>query len=963
LYTPGIVLDLAPWPDADAILDAALALPSAHRRAFVEARTTDPGLRAALFRILDEATADDGFLDANSGDGAQLIAEWRQQADGDAPALTSGAILGAYRIIDSLGRGGMGEVYRAHDSTLGREVAIKVLPDDVMDDPARLARFRREARLLASLNHPHVGAIYTVVEDEQRLGLVLELVEGPTLAERLAQGPLPLRRALEIAQQIAAAIDAAHQQSIVHRDLKPANIKLSPGGVKVLDFGIAKALGEQAIDAGEPLSGQVPRAVMGTVAYMSPEQARGEPVDHRTDIWAFGCVLFEMLAGTRAFEGDSAVATLGRVLERDPDFSRLPTGTPAAIHRLLRRALDKNPRRRLASMSDALLDLEDGQASLERGRADDAYRGRRGLPLRWLAVAAVSVLALAVLWSFMEPGEPVPAVVELGVPIPPDQEVVVGQLPALAVSRDGRMLVYRVRQEGVMKLFARALGGREVVPIPGSEDVAGHALSPDGRSVVFAARGDVFRAAIGGTAAVRLGQLPGGGVLSWGTEQVIVASGGTSGALRRFPESGGEAVSFTTLDASRGHVSHGAPELLPDGRTVLFTVAAATSTHVGVTTIDGGEVTLLTEGRQPRLLPSGRLVFARDRALWMAGFDPSARRLTSEPVQVFDGVERSTLNAFVHFAVADDGTLFYIPWRRQAGLMRLAWHDRSGRELGLVREGAGLTRFNLSPHGRRVAIAVADGDERDIWVVDLERKTSLRLTSDPVPDSQPVWSPDGTHIAYRSDRDGGGVFLRRADAASEARRLTRATAGFHIPYAFTPDGTRVLFTDFRDYGDQDIRAVSLDTLAVDPVLAERFAEVHPAISPDGKWLAYQSDESGRFEVYIRPYPEVTRGRWQVSPNGGTSPAWRRDGREIVFAAGSVLTAVDFAGSGSPRLGPPHRLFTAVSSGERLGPQFDVSPDGQRVLLLSPAPTNPVADRPEVRVVQGWGAALERGSRR
>jgi Protein kinase domain len=310
----------------------------------------------------------------------------------------------------------------AHDSTLGRDVAIKVLPHHVVDDPARLARFRREARLLASLNHPHVGAIYTVVEDESRLALVLELVEGPTLAERLAQGPLPL-------------------------------------------------------------SGQVPRAVMGTVAYMSPEQARGEPVDHRADIWAFGCVLFEMLAGTRAFEGDSTVATVGRVLERDPDFSRLPTGAPAAIHRLLRRALDKNPRRRLASMSDALLDLEDGQATLERGRPDDAYRARSNLPLHWWAVAAVTVLALAGLWSFIGRGEPVPAAVELGVPIPAEQEVVVGQLPALAVSRDGRMLVYRARQDGVMRLFARALGSRAGVPIPGSEDVAGHALSPDGRAV------------------------------------------------------------------------------------------------------------------------------------------------------------------------------------------------------------------------------------------------------------------------------------------------------------------------------------------------------------------------------------------------------------------------------------------------------------------------------------------------
>jgi hypothetical protein len=834
----------------------------------------------------------------------------------------------------------------------------------VVVNAARLARFRREARMLASLNHPHIGSIYSVVEDEGRLALVLELVKGPTLSERLVAGPLPVGTALEFARQVAEAIEAAQQKSVVHRDLKPSNIKLSAAGnVKVLDFGIAKAVSDDGTDTGEPsLTGTGPRAaLLGTAAYMSPEQARGEAVDHRTDVWAFACVLYEMLTGQRAFPGDSAIEVLGKVFERQPDFSRLPPATPPSIHRLLRRAFEKNPRRRLGYIGDALLEIEEGIAALAQGttppqpETPPRHGGPLGLMAAALAGAAVAGLGV---WSWRAP-EPRAAAVRLAVPIAADQEVVVGQLPALAVSTDGRTLVYRARQGTTMRLFERSLEGGAAVPVPGSEDVAGHTVSPDGRSVAFARGGQIFRAALGGGAPVLLAALPGGATLSWGTPEIIVASGGTGGALRRIPAAGGEAVAFTTVDTARGHLAHSAPELLPDGQTVLLTVHATDGAHIAVTTLSGGEVVILTRGRQPRYLPSGQLVFARERALWVAPFDAGSRRLTGEPVQVLDGLERSTLNAFVHFAIANDGTLFYIPWRERAGLMKLTWHDRQGGELGRLREGRGLTRFSLSPDGGKVALAMADGDDRDVWVLDNTRGTTARLTFDPVPDSQPVWSPDGVWIAFRSDRDGGGVFVRRADGASEARRLTRAGGGFHIPYTFTPDGTRVLFTDFRDYRDQDIRSVDVQSLAIEPVLADRPAEVHPSISPDGQWLAYQSDESGRFEVYLRPWPDVRRARWQVSVEGGMSPTWRRDGAEIFFAGGATLMSASFVGGTSPRIGTPRPLFAVASSGERLGPQFDVSPDGQRILVLSPSPVDPVADRPEVWVVQGWAADLGR----
>jgi len=957
------VLDLAPWPEADAILDEALALPPAEREAFLRARVADTALRAALTRVLQEATADDGFLEPGGGTGGALFDDWRDSLSKPAPRLSPGDVIGVYRVMGWLGRGGMGEVYQAHDSSLGRDVALKILPGDVAGDSTRLARFRREARLLASLNHPHIGSIYSVVEDEGRLALVLELVEGPTLSERLVAGPLPVRVALDLARQVAEAIEAAHQKQVVHRDLKPANIKLSASGnVKVLDFGIAKAVSEEGAEGGEAsLTGTGHRAaLLGTAAYMSPEQARGEPVDHRTDIWAFACVLYEMLTGQRAFAGDSAIEVLGKVFERQPDFDRLPPETPASVHRLLRRAFEKNPRRRLGYIGDALLEIEEGLAALDQPPAPPPETpGRRaGMAALAAAAAAGAAIGALLLWAWREPA-PVEAVTHLALPVPADQEVVVGQLPALAVSSDGRTLVYRARQGDTMRLFEQSLDGATVVTVPESDDVAGHALSPDGRSVVFARGGQVFRATLGGGTPVQLAALPGGATLSWGVPDTIVASGGTGGALRRIPAAGGEAVPFTIVDTARGHVSHSAPELLPDGRTVLLTVHATDGTHIGVTTLDGGEVVTLTRGRQPRYLPSGHLVFARERALWVAPFDVRARRLAGEPVQMLDGVERSTLNAFVHFAVADNGTLFYIPWRERSGLMTLTWHDRQGGEMGVLTQGRGLTRFSLSPDGSKVAVAVADGDDRDVWVLDPARNATSRLTFDPVPDSQPIWSPDGTLIAFRSDRDGGGVFLRRADGASEPRRLTHAGNGYHIPYAFTPDGTRVLFTDFKDYSDQDIRVVDLQTLAVEPVLTAPPAEVHPAISPDGRWLAYQADDSGRFEVYVRPWPDVTRARWQVSVGGGLSPTWRRDGTELLFASGATLMAAPVAGGATPRVGTPRPLFTVASSGERLGPQFDVAPDGQRLLVLSPVPVDPVADRPEVRVVEGWGTEIAR----
>jgi serine/threonine-protein kinase len=663
-------------------------------------------------------------------------------------------------------------------------------------------------------------------------------------------------------------------------------------------------------------------------------------------------VLYEMLTGRRAFEGRSTTEVIARVLERDPDFGRLPPGSPEPLRRLLRRAFQKDSKQRLGYIGDALLDLDDAQTApvpdaVAPEVIEESRLRRWGLPLGGVAAGALITAALL----RPAPGPP-QAPMRVAVPIPAAHEVVVGQLPALALSRDGRHLVYRAREAGVMRLYRRSLGDTEAVPLKGTEDAAGHALSPDGEFVAFARGSQLYKMPISGGVPAVIGPLPGGAALSWGTPDTIVYSGGAGATLKRISASGGEPETITTLDPAQGEQSHSWPELLPDGRTVLFTISASDGHHIAVTRLGtAGPPRRLTAGRQPRLLPSGLLIFARDRGLWTARFDPVTQQLLSEPQSAADGLDRSGINGFVHFDASDNGTLVYIPFRERAGMRVLEWVDRSGRPLGTELERRGITRFALSPDGTHLALALADGDDRDIWVVDRQRGGATRLTSERGTETQPVWSPDGRLIAYRADRDGGGVFVRAADGASPSRRLTTAGDAVDIPYAFTQDGARVLFTRFRDYADQDVFSVGLDGGAIEPVLTEAHAEMRPAVSPDGRWLLYQSDQSGRLEVYLRPFPDVMAARWPVSTSGGTSAAWNADGSELYFVEGTVLQAVTFAPGPTPRLGRPRPLADLGPSEDRLGSEFDIAPDGSRILLMRDAPGS--TERADVRLVLQW----------
>jgi serine/threonine-protein kinase len=545
----------------------------------------------------------------------------------------------------------------------------------------------------------------------------------------------------------------------------------------------------------------------------------------------------------------------------------------------------------------------------------------------------------------------------LAIPLPPDHELVVGQLPALEMSRDVDVVVYRARQAGTMRLYARALDQAEPTPVPATEDAVGHAVSPDGRWVAFGRDGHLFKALLSGGPPVKLGAAPGGVSVGWDPDNTIVYSTASDRSLLRLPESGGAPVTLVTVDGARGEQSVSSPDVSADG-TIGYTVAFRDRTAIAVTGPGGGAGQVLTEGRQPRFLAPDLLVFARQQSLWAARYDARRRALASEPVLVLDGVERSTLNSHVHYTVGAGGSLLYIPARGPKGQQALMWRDRRGGDLDVELQGKGFVRFALSPDSSRIALAVAEGDDRDIWILERARKALSRLTLDPSPESAPLWSPDGTKVAYRHDGDGGGIMLQAADGSRAPTQLTRGGGVVHIPYSFTPDGRQLLFVEFRDYRMQNVHVVSIDDPArVTPVLVGPGAKTRPAVSPDGRWLAYQSDESGRSEVYVRPWPDVERARWQVSTSGGTSPVWRRDGRELFFAAGDTIMAASVEVSRAFRTRLAEALFPLGKPPERLGALFDVSPDGMRFLVVRDPPAETGSAAPETRLVTNWERVL------
>jgi eukaryotic-like serine/threonine-protein kinase len=984
------------WQEVARIHEAALMRPPQEREAFVaNACGSDGVLRYEVESLLAQE-AKQSLLDQPLGvTAADLVPA--------SDRLTVGEYVGEFRVEGVLGAGGMGEVYRARDTKLGRSVALKVLPVVFAGDPERLARFRREAQVLASLNDPHIAAIYGIEDQTDVSALVLELVEGATLADRIADGPLSLDEALHTARQIAAALEVAHGAGIVHRDLKPTNLKVTPGGVvKVLDFGLARltygeadvASGDRVVSAAmtSPVNMSAAGLILGSAAYMSPEQAKGRTADKRSDVWAFGCVLYEMLTGQRAFAGSDVAETLANVLKAEPDWSALPSSTPTAIRRLLRRSLEKDRRRRLADISDAVLEIEEGQQTdPDRGEGAKSVR----MSPRWLwAFAATSVIATGIaVWTMARaPGPATGFVTRVTVNVAPADAIPPRpRTTALALSPDGRFLVFVGRKHGVSQLYLRALDHQDATPIAGTEGASpfvtpqGPFFSPDGQWIGFwlgesrigGAVGELKKVPLLGGPSQTICKTPPLYGASWGDDGQIVYAGGEGsiGGLWRVRAEGGTPERLTTVQDQT--ISHRLPQWLPGSHAVLFTIQRTVrqwgDAQVVVRAIATGEQHVLVDGAaDARFVPSGHLVYARGSTVYAAPFDLNSSRITGSEVAVLDGVMRqvnatSTLadTGATQFTVSGSGALAYLPGDIAPDIeLPLVWIDRRGGVQPLPFPSRAYLSPRLSPDGYTIAVAVGY-QNRGLWLLDLRRGSMERIGPPERVDGFPVWSPDGSAIAFAGGSP-ANLFVRRTDGTVE--RLTRH-ARPQIPSAWSPDGKTLAFLQRQTAPRQDIWLLSSDgkDWQVRPFLETTHFEQTPEFSPDGHWLAYVSDESGREEVYVQSFPGPGR-RMQISTNGGTQPVWAHNGRELFYTVPAptsrswTMMAVDVVTTPTFAAAPPRRLFVGEFVGSIPTRGYDITPDGQRFLSIqAPSDTPPAigAGATQVALILNWSEELKR----
>jgi serine/threonine-protein kinase len=887
-------------------------------------------------------------------------------------ALAPGTRLGVYEITAQIGEGGMGQVYRATDTKLKRQVAIKILPPLLAADPDRLARFQREAEVLASLNHSNVAAIYGLEDAGGVKALVLEMVEGPTLADRIAAGPIPFDEALPMARQLAEALEAAHEQGIVHRDFKPANIKLRPDGtVKVLDFGLAKAtepIGTVANASQSPTittpAMTAAGVILGTAAYMSPEQARGKPVDKRADIWAFGCVLFETLTGRRAFAAETSTDAIAAILERDPDWTLLPATTPASIRRLLQRCLEKDPKRRLRDVGDARFEIEEILAGPATTVAGGASRTRPG---KWLwAVGAITMAVLVGLTGWFLAGRSASrastGVVRLSIPFLERPRTLPFGTRHLAISEDGSRIAYASSN----RLWLRRTDRDEATAV--ADFSSNPFFSPDGEWVGFFSEQALMKVPVDGGAPVLIAMTtdrPAGA--TWRADGEIVFA--TTEGLYQVSDAGGQSRLLAGPDRERRERLYAWPQFLPDGRSLLFTIRSEDSAGTQIALLDLNTLehkVALAGGSSARYVPTGHLVYLSGSALKAIRFDPHAGQVSGEAVTL-PTIEIATAadNGAANFAISATGTFVFTPAKEavavsgdpRVNLRTLQWVDRQGNRDSLAIAPGRYGYPRVSPDGTRVALDINAGGNRDIWILNLERLSLTQLTSGPTEDMLPEWSPDGSRVFFASDRTGNfDVYSQAADGATGAR-VEFAAPGFHTPQSFTPDGTRlIVFEFYRDLG--------LVTLGqpdrLEPLLHGEAVEAVPDVSPDGHWIAYESDESGKqFEIFLRPFPNVSGGREKVSVNGGRFPVWARKGNEIYYVnLNGEMMAASVTLSPSLKLGAVTKLFAFQKPpAGRSGVPYDISPLDGRFIVTQPVAA--ATDGPtHISVVLNWSEELK-----
>ena len=1003
------------WPRVKALFQAAVERPAAERAAFLAAAAgDDEALRQEVEALLASDASGGSFLDRLPVASASVLADPLAAlgASGNPTlspaALAAGRRVGPYEIVATLGAGGMGEVYRARDTKLHRDVALKVLPERFALDPDRSARFTREAHLLASLNHPNIAAIYGLEESSPSTSsgqaaitaLVLELVDGPTLADRIALGPLSVGEALPIARQIAEALDAAHEKGIVHRDLKPANIKIARDGVvKVLDFGLAKVWdGGPASDlaaAKLTVTALDDQTVLGTPAYMSPEQARGQSLDRRTDIWSFGCVLYEMLTGRAPFDGGTTSDILAAILEREPDLTVLPGASPPPIRRLLRRCFEKDRTRRLADMADARLDIDDALAGSDTDAAVALSASRTRARVTWASLLLLVGLAAAamVAWATRPVSTP-PETTRTILSVAPTGEAsganpleqrAGGARPtrtAMALSPDGRTLVFGAIWGGGQQLYARAMDQLGAIPISGTSGGSSPFFSPDGRWVGFFAGGELRKVPLDGGPAVTLCKAAEIYGASWGDDRTIVFATQRNGGLWRVPDAGGTPEALTTPQP--GEYSHRLPHMLPGSRAVIFTILKGPTqwndTQIVVRSLDTGRQTVLvTGGADGRYVSTGHLVYVRLGTLMAVPFDPGRLAVSGGATGMIDGVMQAAdrnagyvFNSLAgQFTVSDTGALVYLTGGTVAAADRLlAWVDRHGKSQALTTPPRPYSAPRLSPDGQRAAVHTLDPPQ--VWIVDIARGALSPVTVDRQNDQGVFAPPDGKRIAFRSYADGseGNLYVKAADGSGEGERLT-TSARSQTPSSWSPDGTTLAYVEEGDSTGLfqfDIWLLSIRDRTTRPLIRTAANEMTPEFSPDGKWLAYVSNnEGGRHDVYVQPYPGPGE-RHLISTNGGEQPVWSRDGRELFYVQnggynfrGVVPTLMSVKVETAPafRAGTPELVFENAALLQVWGRGYDVAPDGQRFLLAlnTEAPTN--LTPAQMILVQHWFEELKR----
>ena len=868
-------------------------------------------------------------------------------------ALTIGTKLGSHEITALLGNGGMGEVYRARDTKLKREVAIKILPDVFSRDADRVIRFQREAEVLASLNHPNIAAIYHLEEANNATFLVLELVEGETLAERIQCGPIPIDETLRIAKSICGAFEAAHEKGVVHRDLKPANIKLTPNGdVKVLDFGLAKALVSESArtslsDSPTQITDARSGVILGTAAYMSPEQAKGKLVDRTTDVWAFGCVLYEMLTARAAFEGETVGEILGSVFKADPDWGRLPQETPGSIRRLLRRCLHKDPRLRLHDIHDAWLEIEESTAETSPSALPVQKPSRAMQRLGWAAAAIVTLIAAieAVWLSRPRANGPTASEIRLEISTPPTTDPL-----SLALSPDGQKIVFVASYAGRPQLWLRPLDSASARPLPGTEYSSMPFWSADSRSVGYFVNSQIQAVDLEGDAVQPITSsavVPAGA--AWNSDGVLLFPIVPDSPLFRLSTKGGTPLPVPNLEPRQ--LGHRDPLFLPDGRHFLYYVAGDAQTRgVYVGELNGaGSRRLLDADSAAAYSPSGHLLFVRQGTLFAQTFDKERWELSGSPHPVAERVAFGGVASATALSASAAGPIAYRTGST-GGKRQLVWFDRSGKPLSAVSDplSSGPAYMSVSPDYKRLAVQRSTDGNADIWLLSLDRGGAVRFTTDPRPEIAPIWSPRGDRIVFSFSAKSGFDLYQKAIAGSVSEALLTTDESKQAT-DWSQDGQYLLYRSSNPKTGMDIWALPLTgDKKPFPVVQTDFEERDAQFSPDAKWIAYQSNDSGRFEVYVQPFPGPG-ARIPVSTGGGAQVRWRRDGKELFYiAANGELIAVSFDAG---RIGSPVRLFLAhVGAFQDISlPHYIPSLDGQRFLMDTAVEEN----APPITVILNW----------